>query len=239
MSRCRTPARRSAPAANTREASGKPRGPPSLQVLPSPREPMAVARAFLADGRRHSDGILTAAPLARRLVVVASSHWREWSHAPSAACCTTLRRTRSISTPKVGRARAAKPPPDRRCARRARLAVCCRPHRPAGMARWPLDRDHRRLRQRSAGRGVTRTAAARPELLQRRRGAVRLRRRARVPYQLARVPQEPVAEGLRARNTLAQWFGYVCPGGSTCRRSCSWSGRPRAGKGLIARILGA
>jgi putative DNA primase/helicase len=210
------------------------------RILPSPREPMAVARAFLADGWRHPDGT----PLLRHWRggwwMWQTSHWRESE--PRA-----IRRLLYDFTENaiyVGPKGLVPWEPNRHRiddVLDALAAICLLPNhvdqpvwldgRISGTivacANGLLDVETREL------------VAHDPNFFNVVSVPFDYNPGARVPrdwreFLKALWPKDP-----QSRKALAQWFGYVVSGRLDLQKILLLIGPTRAGKGLIARILGA
>jgi putative DNA primase/helicase len=210
------------------------------RTLPSPREPMAVARAFLADGWRHPDGTLLLRHWRGGWWVWQMSHWREYE--PRA-----IRHLLYDFTEDAIYLTLKGPAPWEPNRHRiddlldALAAICLLPNH-VDQPVWLDDR-------------VSRTIVACAN------GLLDVETRELIPhdpnfFNVVSVPfdYDPQAkiprdwrEFLKAlwpkdpqsRKALAQWFGYVVSGRLDLQKILLLIGPTRAGKGLIARILGA
>jgi putative DNA primase/helicase len=209
-------------------------------LLPSPGEPLAVARAFLAAGGTHHDGTL----LLR--------HWRGgwWSWRRSHWCELEPRAVRGMLygfTEAAFYLKAGKSVPGDPNRHRiddvmdALAAVCLLPNH-IDQPRW--------LDERMSGTIVSCA-----------NGLLDIEARELLPhdpnfFNVVSVPfdYDPTAPVPRcwrdflkalwpgdtqSRRTLAQWFGYVLSGQVSQQKIALLVGPPRAGKGLIARVLAA
>ena len=210
------------------------------RVLPSPREPMAVARAFLAEGWRHPDGT----PLLRHWRggwwSWRTSHWRECEPRAIRGLLYAFTEDAVFLGPKG----AVPWEPNRHRiddVLDALAAICLLPNH----VDQPIWLDNRTTGTIVACANGLLNVETR-ELIPHGPSFFNL---VAVPFNYdprAKVPRE-WREFLKAlwpndpesRKALAQWFGYVVSGRLDLQKILLLVGPTRAGKGLIARILGA
>ena len=205
--------------------------------LPPPNVPMEVARDF-ADARyRHPSGVSTLQFWRGGWWEWRIARWVEIEQRAMQAAAYRVHRARRL------RGREGRQPkpwaPNRHKIADLLDALAAVVHLPedvhdAGLARRTDARRAARLvRERAARRRHARAARAHPAVLQRDRASrSATTRRPLDPDALARVPGRAVAATTPTSiKALQEWFGYVdLAAGSTCTRSCCWSGRRAAGR---------
>ena len=224
-----------------RQAHGQQRQAQTRRILPSPREPMAVARAFLADGWSHPDGT----PLLRhwrgQWWIWRTSHW--WECEPRAIRGLLYTFTEEAAFTGMKGDELPWEPNRHRIDDLidALVAICLLPNH----TDQPVWLDNRRTGTIVACANGLLNVETR-ELIPHSPSFFNL---VAVPFDYdprARVPRD-WREFLKAlwpkdpesRKSLAQWFGYVLCGRLDLQKILLLVGPTRAGKGLIARILAA
>jgi putative DNA primase/helicase len=210
------------------------------RVLPPPREPMAVARAFLAEGWRYPDGALLLRHWRGGWWSWRTSHWRECE--PRAVRGLLYAFTETAVYQTLTGARAWEPNRHRIDDVLDALAAICLLANYVDQPVW-LD-----------GRASGTIVACANGLLD-----VETREllphdpsffnvvsvpfdydpAARVPYEWREFLKALWPQDSESRRALAQWFGYTVSGRLDLQKILLMVGPTRAGKGLIARILGA